>query len=125
VSEHDEQVALVKWARLAAKQHPELSLLFAIPNGGARSKATAGRLKAEGVLPGMPDVCLPSPQGLLGACYIELKRPKSPGKPAGVESPAQKAMRKALNHAGNYAVVCYGWEEARDALLWYLDIGAV
>lgn len=44
--EHKIQCACVKWFAYA---HPELKgLLFAVPNGGARSKATAGRLKAEG-----------------------------------------------------------------------------
>lgn len=122
MTEHDDQVALFRWAALQAKAVPELRLLFAVPNGGQRSKATAGRLKAEGVKAGVPDVCLPVPRDGFGACYIELKRSKQPGKPAGVETPAQKAMRKALTEAGNYAAVCHGWGEAREALMWYLDM---
>ena len=120
MTEHDEQVALFRWAALAEKQMPELHLMFAVPNGGARSKATAGKLKAEGVKPGVPDVVLPVPRGPYGACYIELKRPKAPGKQAGRETVEQKAMRLALTEAGNYAVVCTGWIEARDVLELYL-----
>ena len=121
MTEHDEQKCLFKWAALMSNRHPELRLLFAVPNGGFRSKATARRLKAEGVKAGIPDVCLPVPMDRFGACYIELKRGKEPGKPAGVESKTQREMRKALMDAGNYAVVAHGWEEARDVLLWYLD----
>ena len=58
--EHNLQCACVKWF---AYQHPELAgLLFAVPNGGARSKATAGKLKAEGVVPGVADLILLVPQ---------------------------------------------------------------
>lgn len=43
-SEHDEQKALIKWARSKG-----IELLFAIPNGGYRAISVAKRLKAEGV----------------------------------------------------------------------------
>ena len=39
--EHDEQVALFKWAGHLASRYPELGLLFAIPNGGKRDKLIA------------------------------------------------------------------------------------
>lgn len=62
----------------AGKRAPlELALLHHIPNGGARSKATAGRLKAEGVKAGIPDICLPVPKNGYGALYIELKVPEN------------------------------------------------
>jgi hypothetical protein len=121
MSEHADQVALFQWAAHAKRGlHPELRLLFAVPNGGQRSKATAGKLKAEGVQAGVPDICLPVPRGPYAACYIELKRMASPGKPAGKETPAQKEWRIALLEAGNYACVCKGWSSARDVLEWYL-----
>ena len=43
--EHKAQVAVIKWATLARGEFPELELLFAIPNGGARNIVTATRLK--------------------------------------------------------------------------------
>ena len=43
-TEHEEQRDLVRWFR---QTWPGVRI-FAIPNGGARSPATAGRLKAEG-----------------------------------------------------------------------------
>ena len=49
-----EQQALFDWAKISGI--PDLDLLHAIPNGGHRNKATAGRLKAEGVKRGVPDI---------------------------------------------------------------------
>ena len=48
------QQSCVKWFRL---QYPK-ELLFAIPNGGQRSKITASILKAEGTVAGIPDLFL-------------------------------------------------------------------
>ena len=56
MSEHAHQVALFDWANLHLGRMPELAAMYAIPNGGARSKATAGKLKAEGVKAGVPDI---------------------------------------------------------------------
>jgi len=43
-SEHEEQVALFRWAWFAQVKHPALALLYAIPNGGHRHKAVAARM---------------------------------------------------------------------------------
>ena len=102
--------------------HPELALLHHIPNGGARSKATAGRLKAEGVKAGIPDICLPVPKNGYGALYIELKVPenKALGVRKGRVSDYQAAMLKRLAGYGNRAVGCYGAEEAIRAIKEYI-----
>ena len=51
------QRACVRWFAL---QYPELKgILFAVPNGGGRSKIEAGILKAEGVTAGVSVVCCP------------------------------------------------------------------
>lgn len=120
MSESAEQAALFQWARFATSQHPALRLLFCIPNGGARHKATAGRLKREGVRPGVPDVCLPVPSGPYHALYIELKRPHTPGKPRGRTSPEQLWWLGELQAVGNCAGVAYGWDEARTMIEAYL-----
>ena len=54
-----EQVALFGWAEYNEAYYPELRLLYAIPNGGHRHKAMSAELKAEGVKPGVPNLCLP------------------------------------------------------------------
>ena len=66
--EHNLQCACVKWF---AYQHPELQgLLFAVPNGSYRNKATAGKLKAEGVVAGVADLILlvPKVKTIVYAC---------------------------------------------------------
>lgn len=120
--EEQEQAAVFRWARMQEGAHPELALLHHIPNGGARSKATAGRLKAEGVKAGIPDICLPVPRNGYGALYIELKVPenKALGVRKGRVSDYQAAMLKSLSDYGNRAVVCYGAEEAIRAIKEYI-----
>lgn len=119
--ESQHQIALFRWADLAAKQYPELALLYAIPSGGYRRKPEAALLKAQGARAGVPDTVLPCPKKGLGACYIELKRPAAPGVAKGTVSPAQRAMLAALEAAGNRVAVAYGWEEAKAVLLDYLS----
>ena len=34
MTEHEHQVELVRWSRLAAGRYPDLLKLFAVPNGG-------------------------------------------------------------------------------------------
>lgn len=113
-AEHNEQAALFAWAEWARLEHPELALLFAVPNGGARDVVTGARLKAEGVKRGVPDVWLPVARcGYLGA-VIELKAGK--GRP----TKEQVAWLKALEEQGWLALVCVGCGAARDVLLQYL-----
>lgn len=118
-TEHDEQKALITWADLQAAKHPELYLLYAIPNGGARSRATAGKLKAEGVRSGVPDLCLPVPRGDFHGLYIEMKRSKG-----GFTSATQKWWHAALLGLSHSVRVCKSFEEGREALLEYLALPA-
>ena len=58
-SESVEQCCLFRWAGYSLGLHPELKLMYHIPNGGKRNITTARRLKAEGVKAGVPDIHLP------------------------------------------------------------------
>jgi len=114
-TEAQEQKALFEWARWNTKRYPALELLYHIPNGGSRNPIEAHNLKCQGVKPGVPDICLPVPSHHHTALYIELKRRKG-----GRVSEAQKKMIFNLKKYGNMAVVCYGWEQAKDVILNYL-----
>jgi hypothetical protein len=115
--EHFEQVELFRWVSLQEKRIPELTLLFAIPNGGKRSKAVAGKLKAEGVRPGVPDICLPVPCGKYHGLYIELKAE------GGRASDSQRSWMAALA-AQQYRVhLCIGWHAAKAVIEEYLKQG--
>lgn len=50
-SEAMEQCELIKWVDSCVKTniHPELAMLYAVPNGGRRDKAEAVHLKMQGV----------------------------------------------------------------------------
>ena len=111
--EHQIQSACVRWF---AYQHPELKgLLFAVPNGGARNKATAGKLKAEGVVAGVSDLILLVPQwfttwrGQQGCLYaglcIEMKTAK------GRQSPDQKEWQAKVESKGYKYAVCHSLDE--------------
>jgi hypothetical protein len=104
---------------IAAAELSELRLLFAIPNGGARHPAVAGKLKAEGVKAGVPDLLLPVARRRWNGLFIEMKSAK------GRVSPAQKEWIDALDAQGYRCEVCYGAEAAFDAILGYLEVAPV
>jgi hypothetical protein len=115
MSEHQEQKALFEWANRS--KHKEAQLMFAIPNGGHRHKAVAAKLKAEGVKAGVPDICLPVARGGFSSLFIELKTK------TGTMQKTQIEWQIKLNEAGNMAVTCKGWEQAKDTIENYLRLG--
>lgn len=115
-SEAEEQAALFGWAQMESYSRPELGLLFHIPNGGKRNKSEGARFKAEGVKPGVPDICLPVARGGKHGMYIELKRLRG-----GTASEEQKQWLSALRAQGYHAVLCRGWREAAEEIRRYLD----
>jgi hypothetical protein len=114
--EHAEQAAVIAWAAYQRRRYPELELLYAIPNGNWRHKATAGKLKAEGVRRGVPDLCLPVPRGPYHGLYLELKR-----KGGGKLSRSQHEWLERLAAQGYRAAVAKGAEEAIRELEHYLQ----
>ena len=116
--EHDEQAAFIAWARAMEGQHPELRLLYAIPNGGFRSARTAMTMKAEGVRRGIPDIHFPYPKGSKGMCgmWIEMKAAGT-----GRLSPKQKEVHDELRAVGFQVVVAYTAIEAIKSRCEYMD----
>lgn len=108
--EHQEAVALMKLVRMHEVRWPELVWIFHVPNGGARSKAVAGKLKAEGVRSGVPDYLFPVRSGGYVGLAVELK-----AKGGRVE-PAQRDWIIHLQSQGWCALACYGAEEAWQAI---------
>lgn len=101
-SEHHEQREFVKWFR---QTHSPVRI-FAIPNGEGRSLSAAGRLKAEGVSRGVPDLFIPE-----WWTWIEMKRQKG-----GVISPDQKDWHAYLAAVGYKVLVCKGCEDTKAQL---------
>lgn len=115
--EHDQQRAVIAWAddMAAAGIVPDLSRLFAIPNGGQRSKAAAGKLKAEGLRAGVPDLCLPISRGGYLSLWIEMKAGDN------VCSDEQEDWQTWLVRRGHFVVTCWSADQAIDTLTEYLD----
>jgi hypothetical protein len=114
--EEQEQRALLRWAdALAASQEPRLAWLYHIPNGGARSKATAGRLKAMGVKAGVPDLHLPVPSRGYHGTWLEMKAPGQ--RPTLHQWHWLEDLRTRGYHTGIYTT----WHAAAAHLCWYLE----
>jgi hypothetical protein len=126
-TEHSQQVALFAWAADSVGTYPALAYMFAIPNGGLRDVRTATNLKAEGVKSGVPDIFLPFAiqydyeQAIYHGCFIEMKIEKYRNHKNGGCSEAQLDFIEWIANSNYYVKVCYGWEEARDTLINYLE----
>ena len=116
-TEHQEQVWFFQKVDKESLKIPELSLLYAIPNGGLRNKIVAMKLKMEGVTSGMPDTHFPIARLGYHSLYIEMKRLK----PRGTTSKEQKVWHKALAKEGHLVYVCWGGEAAWTVLNNYID----
>ena len=111
LSESAIQRRCVAWFR---GRHPGM-ILFAIPNGGGRTKTQGAILKAEGVLAGVPDLLLAYPSGIRSGLFIEMKND------SGRVRPEQKAMMKELSSLGYECVICRSEDDFKDAVSEYLD----
>lgn len=107
-SEAYEQIAVVDYCDF--KHIP----IFHIPNGGSRNKREAKNLKRQGVKKGIPDLCVPVAKGGFHGLYIEMK--SETGKP----TKEQLEWIETLNGNGYKAVVCYGFDEARETIDQYM-----
>lgn len=110
-TESQEQQALITWWQTMRMRLPAIGRLFAIPNGGQRSIATASRLKAEGVRAGVWDLCMPTEKGTL---WIEMKVGTNKLTQAQVEWCRQGAESDEW-------MVAYNWQSAAWAILEYVD----
>lgn len=108
--EHDIQVQLIDWLEM---RFP--GALFCASAGGMRtSLRTAARMKAAGYRKGFPDLFIYEPRVSFHGLAIELKT--ETGKP----SPEQNEWIDGLAKRGYVATICYGYEEARQAIEFYL-----
>jgi hypothetical protein len=96
---HESQIQqnCVWWFRL---QYPAFkSMLFAVPNGGARSPVEAKIMKAEGVTPGVSDLILLVSRKGYNALCLECKTA------AGRQSHSQAAWQADCEAFGNKYVI--------------------
>ena len=104
-SEDQELMLFVQWFRRTYKDVH----IFAIPNGGYRTPAGAAKMKATGVMPGVPDLFIPE-----WHLWVEMKRQKG-----GVLSKEQKTMIAYLEAVGYRVIVGRGCADAASATARY------
>lgn len=102
-TEHTEQAAFVMWFRTRFKG----VMIFAIPNGEARSIVVAKRLKAEGVTPGVLDLFIPA-----WRLWVEMKRTKG-----GRLSDEQKDFIQYVEMCGYQTIVAKGAKDASERVV--------
>lgn len=106
-SEHNETAGLVTWFR---SKFPGV-LIYAVPNGEHRAISAAKRLKAEGVVPGVPDLHIPA-----WSLWVEMKR-----SDGGRLSREQSDMIGYLEGIGHKVVVGRGAKDASRQILEHLN----
>lgn len=114
VNEHALQCAFVDWCRLHETRYPELTLAFAVPNGGVRDKRTVKALSREGMRAGVPDWCLPVSRGRYCGLWIEFKSDR------GKLRSEQAAYIAGLRRCQHRVEVCRTVEAAIAVVLDYL-----
>ena len=115
-TERQEQIGLIRWARLRAIKEPALNMLISVPNGGFALDLVAGaKLKAEGLAKGFPDLLLLYPSRQYHALAIEMKR-----RHGGAVRPEQRDWHERLRSAGYAVCVVRGAQEAISAIESYL-----
>jgi hypothetical protein len=111
-NEHRIQCACIKLFRYLYPHY----IIYAIPNGGQRNAIVAAKLKAEGVLAGIPDIHIPMARNGYHSLYIEMKNGKK-----GTISDKQKDMIEKLKAEGNKVVVCRSIEEFEKEIKEYFN----
>lgn len=116
--EEDLHREVFAWIFLHEKRYPILKYTMHVPNGGARSKGEAGKLKAMGVRKGVSDIINPfaQPGGKGFACEL-----KAPG---GVATPEQKDFLREASEHDWVRGVCYTLDEFVALIHVYLGVSA-
>jgi hypothetical protein len=122
MSEHNEQAMVIDWARAMEWKWPCLKWLHSslngifIPGGKLTAYKIINRMKAEGMVKGIPDLFLPVARKNYHGLYIEMKKSHDEEL-----SPEQIAFIDFANDEGYCAARCDGHKEAQEQLEWYLS----
>lgn len=107
-TESQEQEQLITYCRT----YKHLFLTYSAQNGikisDNRKFGIIAKMKKEGMLTGLPDVCIPYARKGFHGLYIEMKRQKG-----GVLSVDQKIVGQLLKDQGYKVEVCKGFAEAK------------
>lgn len=115
VTESQIQIACVDWFKLQYRQLFEDGVLFHIPNERQCSYALGARLKREGVVKGVADLCLALMRHGYGALYIEMKKPGS------YQRPEQKTWEQSITRHGYLYKVIKNFDDFKKLIDWYVN----
>mgnify|MGYP003402343736 CR=1 FL=1 len=76
VSEHQIQSVCIQWARLMAKSNDKFKMIYAVPNGGKRSRSSGAKFRREGLTKGVFDVMVDVPMRGFHGMRLEFKTEK-------------------------------------------------
>ena len=107
-SEYDEQVLVCRYLDFLCIEYVH------IPNEGIRSERTGARLKKIGLKKGFPDLFIIRPCGKYHGLFIEMKSIR------GTATLEQKEWIIKLNSLGYKAVICRGFEAAKETIDKYI-----
>ena len=117
-TEFEEQAAVVRWARcLAAAGDDRLKLLHGDSTGVRVPIGCAVKMKRAGAVKGWPDLFLAVKTFDFNGLFVEMKR-----ETGGVVSKEQRYLHLLLREQGFAVVVCWGNNEAINAIKNYLGI---
>lgn len=112
--EEDTQILCMEWVSLHQRAHPALRWLNHTPNGGKRTRAEAGRLKAMGVRSGFPDLTLHKRSGIWMGLAIEMKTE------VGMPSSDQIEWLRHFHSEGYITAICRSLDEFIEVVRIYL-----
>lgn len=112
--EHTLQCRVIRWFRLT---YPNMvHNLFAVPNGGYRTKTTAALMKEEGQLSGVADLILLKRKGSCGALLLEAK------VKGNYQSQTQREWQKRIEADGYQYRIFHSLEEFSQIVNNYLNL---
>lgn len=112
--EHGLQSRAVRWFRLTHRDM--VHNLFAVPNGGYRTKTTAALMKEEGQLAGVADLILLKRKGSCGALLLEAK------VKGNYQSETQREWQKRIEADGYIYKIFHTLEEFEQIVNEYLAL---
>ncbi len=113
-SEDSIQTAFFNWCLANNRLVPELDLMFSVPNGAYKSKASARKFKQTGLRAGVPDVMFPVARCGFNGMFIEFK------SDTGRVSTAQKWWIENLRKQGYLVTTCRKSDLAAEMVMAYL-----
>lgn len=128
--ERDEQIALFRFLRAHQKRFPALSTIYAVPNGLFLLPGVAGQAVAQGVLPGVWDICVPISTSWRqddgervhhSGLWIEMKAGKNT-----LTTEQKRFQTEVINYSSAWCMprfrTVYSWIEAGREITDYLKI---